>query len=68
MSATSGSCATPSNSNASRRTADDDLDMDEEASAPVHPSVFPVAKPETFDGTREKLEDWLMKFDLFFMF
>jgi hypothetical protein len=31
-------------------------------------NVYLVAKPETFDGTREKLEDWLIKFDIFFMF
>ena len=68
MSTTSGSRATPSNSNASRRTRDDDTDMEEEAPAPTTTSVYPVAKPEAFDGTRDKLEDWLMKFDLFFMF
>jgi hypothetical protein len=52
----------------SRRTADVDTDMEEEAPAPTSTSVYPVAKPEPFDGTRAKLEDWLMKFDLFFMF
>jgi len=68
MSTTSGSRATPSNSNSSRNRRDDDTDMEEEAAAPTTTSVYPVAKPESFDGTREKLEDWLMKFDLFFMF
>ena len=67
MSTTSGSRATPSNSNASRRTAGDDTDMEEEAPAPPT-QVYPVAKPKSFNGTHEKLEDWLMKFDLFFMF
>jgi hypothetical protein len=42
--------------------------MEEEASAPTSTSVYLVAKPEPFDGTRAKLEDWLMKFDLFFIF
>ena len=41
--------------------------MEEEAPAPPT-QVYPVAKPKSFDGTREKLEDQLMKFDLFFMF
>ena len=67
MSTTSGSRATPSNSNASRNRADSDLDMDD-TSIPTVTSIYPVAKPEFFDGTREKLEDWLMKLDLFFMF
>ena len=68
MSTTSGSRATPSNSNSSRNRRDDDTDMEEEATAPTSTSVYPVAKPKTFDGTRTKLEDWLMKLDLFFMF
>ena len=67
MSTTSGSRATPSNSNASRNRADSDLDMDD-TSIPTVTSIYPVAKPEFFDGNREKLEDWLMKLDLFFMF
>lgn len=33
MSTTLGSCATPSNSNTSRRTAEDDTNMEEEAPA-----------------------------------
>ena len=41
--------------------------MEEEAPAPPT-QVYPVAKPKSFNGTHEKLEDWLMKFDLFFMF
>lgn len=67
MSPTSGSRATPSDSNSSRNRRDDDTDMEEDTTSTAM-NVYPVAKPETFDGTREKLEDWLIKFDIFFMF
>ena len=57
MSTTSGSRATPSNSS--------DVNMSDEVN---DNNGMVVNKPDVYHGEREKLDNWLMQWDLFFMF
>ena len=58
MSTTSGNRATPSSSN--------DTDMTDDGAARM--GNITVNKPDLYHGERNKLDDWLMQWDLFFMF
>lgn len=68
MSTTLSTCTTPSSSNASCRNRDNNTNIDREALAPTYTSVYLVAKPKLFNRTCKKLEDQLIKFNLFFIF
>jgi hypothetical protein len=65
MSSTSGTRATPSSSRTNNSHEEDDIDMEPQSN--VIPGTA-VAKPEFWEGDRRKLEDWLIKWDLYFMF
>ena len=60
MSTTSGTRATPSSS----RSTDTDMT---DAGTTNH-NVMNVNKPDLYHGDRGKLDDWLLQWDLFFMF
>jgi hypothetical protein len=60
MSNISGTRATPSNSSV------EDTDMNDVGT--TRSSVMNVNKPDLYHGDRSKLDDWLMQWDLFFLF
>ena len=60
MSGTLGSRATPSSS---RSNDSDDANVNAGTS-----NVMNVSKPDSYHGERHKLDDWLIQWDLFFLF
>jgi hypothetical protein len=62
MSTTLGTCATPSSS------CSTDVDMTNPPPVTTNVATINVNKPDLYYRERAKLDDWLMQWDLFFMF